>query len=408
MAFCSHCGSKLEDGAKFCSYCGGKAPVMEPPTPPPPPIPPTPPTPPPAPKASKAAKPNNTSERKSEYAGTLVKCPACGAEIPSLTAICPSCGHELSIVHGSESVASFIAAIDDCDRRIAGCVPTAKRGWSTWGIWKKIGWVLLNIYFCCIPLLIYLLKPYFRTDKSPVLSAEEKHKATIIENYTFPNDRGSILEALLFIKSKVGFLATGKTDANNTYWMRLWSKKAEQLHQQAEILFPGDKIANEAYAQIDRDSKQMKKKMQIRIGATVGIILIAFIFLLVRGCSSESGNNSNPNATYEWPKNQFTAILPEPDIETGKIVSEYSEQFRFELYNVSPDHFEDYVKMCRNAGFTIDITKTDSVFYADNADGYNLNIFYYEDDKEMHVSIDCYDVDSDDNTIGNTSSDNAG
>ena len=243
----------------------------------------------------------DSAKRQQEYVGKVKKCPACGEEVPSLTAICPACGHEFSIVKGSESVASFISEIDACDKRIAAQGPTAKKGWSTWKTWKKVGWVLLNIYFFCIPLLIYFLRPFFRTYKSPALSIEEKRKATIIENFTFPNDRGSILEALLFIKSKVSFLANEKVNANNAYWMRLWVKKAEQLHQKAEMLFQGDRIANDAYTKIVEDHTKFKKQMQIRIFATLGIIAIAVIFLLICGCVANGpggGKFVNEDGTY--------------------------------------------------------------------------------------------------------------
>lgn len=368
MAFCSNCGNKLKDGAKFCSYCGERTSAPEPKEPP---------------RATQ-------SERKSEFAGTQIKCPACGSDIPSLTAICPSCGHEITTARGSDAVASFIAAIDDCDKRIAAQGPTTKKGgWSTWKAWKKIGWVLLNIYFFCIPLLIYYLRPYFRFNKTPVLSPEEKHKATIIENYTFPNDRGSILEALLFIKSKASFLSNEKANAYNSYWMRLWKQKAEQLHQQAELLFPGDRIANDAFTSIQNANGQMKKKMQIRVGITLGIILIALLCMMIRGCCSDSSSNNSydSNATYDWPQNQYTEIIPKPSSETGKIVSERPEQLWFEVYNITEDQFEAYVKECREVGFVVDLVKSGTLFTAYNDDGYYLSVTHSGGSDKMTVIV---------------------
>lgn len=278
MAFCSSCGGKIEDGAKFCPYCGEKVHITE-----------------------QKMEYEKKATRTNEYAGSLIKCPACGTELPSLTAICPSCGHEVNSAKVTDSLSRFISQIDDCDRRIADSGEKPKKGWSTWGIWKKIGWVLLNMYFLCIPLLLYFLLPYIRINKSPSLTTEEKHKATLIENYVFPNDRGSILEALLFIKNKVSFLADAKVNSNNSYWAHLWVKKAEQLHQKAEMLFPGDKIANDTYNKIISDGNKMKKKMQIRIGATVGIIVIAVIFIAVRGAGDGAGSGGIGTSKTELP-----------------------------------------------------------------------------------------------------------
>ncbi len=360
MTYCTGCGKELEDSAKFCPYCGTKTQKQE----------------------------NYQNKRTEEYAGKVIKCPSCGAELPSFTAVCPSCGHEVNSSRVSESLNDFVHQIEECDRRIANSPELPKRGWATWSGGKKFGWVLFNIFFACIPLMIYLIKPLLRTDKAPALTREEKHKASIIENYTFPDDRGSIIEALMFVKTKVSFLSTEKASANNTYWARLWTKKAEQLYDKAELLFPNDQVVNSAYNDIEKNFLTVKKKLKIRLIVTAIAIVVVFTFLCIR---SGSIDTTNYNVTYEWPKNEFTQIIPKPDIEYGKISSEYTKQFQFELYKVSAEQFNEYAKACREAGFDVDITKNDSVYYADNAEGYDLNIFYYEDKKEMHVSIDSYD-----------------
>ena len=51
-----------------------------------------------------------------------------------------------------------------------------------------------------------------------------------------------------------------------------------------------------------------------------------------------------------------------------------------------------FVKECRNNGFTVDITKTEGMFSAHNEEGYQLYIYYYENKKEMHISIDSNDI----------------
>jgi predicted RNA-binding Zn-ribbon protein involved in translation (DUF1610 family) len=253
MAYCSSCGAKLEDGARFCPYCG-----------------------------TQTQQSNYKYKRTEEYLGKVIKCPACGSELPSFTAVCKSCGHEINSSKVSDSLKLFIIQIDECDRRIANSPEVSKKGWSTWGKGKKIGWVILNFYLFCIPLMIYLIKPLLRIDKAPTLTNEEKHKATIIENFTFPNDRGSILEALMFIKSKVSFLVTKKVNANNAYWTRLWTKKAEDLYQKSELMFPGDQIASGAYKDIVNNSAKVKKKLEIRLLLTVAITVATIVFIGIR------------------------------------------------------------------------------------------------------------------------------
>lgn len=363
MDYCNRCSHKLAYGAKFCSNCGTPVGVNY---------------------------SQNQSERRNEYAGTVIQCPACRENIPSFTAICPACGHEINSAKLSASLRNFIKQIEACDKKIANSSGAPQKGWNTWKTWQKIGWVILNLYFIFIPLLVYLLFPYLKVYWTPSLTREEHEKAAIIQNYTFPNDRGSILDALLFIKSKVGFLVNEKTNAKNAYWMRLWTKKAEQLHQKAELLFPGDKIANDTYAKISADRKQVQKKVKTRVGLIVGVIVIAFILFSVRGYGGSSSDSKG--AALAWPTNEFTEVLPEPTIKTGKVTREYEKSFEFELHNISAEDFENYVIACRDVGFTVDISKTDSVFYAKDVNGYDLRISYHDNKDEMSIKIDSYNL----------------
>ena len=156
MAFCAQCGKQLPDNARFCPGCGAAAGVSD----------------------------NGTyTTRREEYAGTVIKCPSCGAQLSSFTAICPECGHEINSAKVDTSLRDFIAKIDDVDRMIANSPEVSKTGWASWSGGKKFGWVVLNIYTFCIPLIIYLLLPLFKYNRKPRLTAAEKQKASMIENF---------------------------------------------------------------------------------------------------------------------------------------------------------------------------------------------------------------------------------
>ncbi len=64
MAFCSNCGEKLNEGARFCHNCG-------------------------------ASTNDETSQRTQEYGGKIIKCPSCGEMLDSFVSICPACHYEL-------------------------------------------------------------------------------------------------------------------------------------------------------------------------------------------------------------------------------------------------------------------------------------------------------------------------
>lgn len=77
MAFCTECGHKLADGAKFCFECGAKVNV---------------------PSSHQAG------QRKMVYDGELHKCPNCGERLDSFVTICPTCGYELRGARATSAV----------------------------------------------------------------------------------------------------------------------------------------------------------------------------------------------------------------------------------------------------------------------------------------------------------------
>lgn len=186
MSFCLQCGKQLPDDAKFCSECG--TPVG-------------------------SAKTDYESNRQQAYAGKVIKCPSCGTEIPSFTAICPGCGHEINSSHVSASLHAFTEKLDELDQRIASAPKTTKEGWPSWKFGQRFWWVVLNFVTYGIPLVIYLILPLLKFNRIPKLTPEEEQKASFIENYAFANERETILEALLFIDTKVSFLTTQQVDS---------------------------------------------------------------------------------------------------------------------------------------------------------------------------------------------------
>lgn len=268
MGFCTNCGQPLADNAIFCSNCG--APV-------------------------EGAGTGAYKTREQEYAGKMIKCPVCGEDIPSFTAICPSCGHEINSAKLVTALKKFIDQINEFDKIIAETPrkELPKKGWSSWKSGARFFWVILNVFTFCIPLVIYLfwplLKPFVRSNSSPELTPVEQRKAALIENFTFPNDRESVLEALLFTKSKVAFLAFEKISERNIYWIYLWSIKAAQLHQKAEILLHNDVIAESAYGEIIANKRKVDRKIRLRagIGAAAIVLFCVFVFFSWMGLNRD-------------------------------------------------------------------------------------------------------------------------
>lgn len=85
MAFCTNCGSRLNDGSKFCSECGANVGVQN--------------------------KENTT--RKTVFDGEIHKCPNCGEVLDSFRATCTSCGYELRGKAAVYSVQQFYRELNN-------------------------------------------------------------------------------------------------------------------------------------------------------------------------------------------------------------------------------------------------------------------------------------------------------
>lgn len=236
MAFCSNCGNKVVDSAKFCHECGA---------------------------AIVNIKKDESTERKREYVGSIRRCPSCGETINSFTAICPGCGHELNDTQISETLEKFIEQVNHYESMIPYGI-TYEEGWSSWSTLKKVGWIILNVFFIAFPVAIYLTYKRITIDSKPKLSKEEAKLVSLIENFTFPNDRESIVDAIFFIKEKVAFLSQEKESRKSLYWLRLWSSKAEQLKHKADLLFPDDVAVRQSYNEICADSEKVNKNIKTK------------------------------------------------------------------------------------------------------------------------------------------------
>lgn len=356
MAFCSNCGAEISENERFCHACGTEI--------------------------------NNTitstfPNRQQEYAGKLIKCPNCGEVLTSFTAICPACGHEINSAQVSKSIKAFINQLDQADYQISISPKSSQKGWSTWSKGKKFWWVIFNLYFACIPLVIYLLMPLLRYNSTPSLTPEEKQKVTLIENYVVPNERESVLESLLFIKAKVEFIASEKINRQSAFWSRLWERKADQVYKKAEILFPGDHVAADAYNAIQCSAAKVKSSLKKRLILAVAILFAFLIFVGIRiGTLDTLVKFSTP---LEIPETELSILMPQIENGKGNINTNNSSYFSVEYYGISDSEFENYKQQCKENGYTIDCKNDGSLYDAFNKDGYNIRITHF--DSEMHVTI---------------------
>ena len=218
--FCSNCGTKLNEGAKFCHGCGspvGATLVTAPSEPP-------------------AVPKTNPQERQQEYAGTILKCPNCGAVISATTAVCPDCGMHITGRSAVGSVQAFKDQLMQIENSRVG-------GWGG-----------------------YLLS------SSTLVDPADKKKLTLITNFPIPNSVEDIVEFILLAITNINVgLSKGKWDkrppAQETGYTikrtlsNAWVAKMIQAYQKAEILFPNDP----AFAKIQKIYFEKAAELKIKI-----------------------------------------------------------------------------------------------------------------------------------------------
>jgi RNA polymerase subunit RPABC4/transcription elongation factor Spt4 len=209
MAFCASCGTQLNEGAKFCPSCGTPAGGVAPATP------------------------------AAEKVGNIRKCPACGAEVPAMSAICSACGHEFSNVQVANSVQSFFEKLDAIDSE-AFAHETAQAQAKA----KTAAPSSLSGAFATL-----LTSPEAMSGVSDV-SPGEKRKMALIEGFPIPNSKEDILEFLIMATSRIkpmpsliGFGAkASQSEINSTKRLnQAWASKCQQVYNKAKISMGTDK-----------------------------------------------------------------------------------------------------------------------------------------------------------------------
>lgn len=95
MPFCTNCGRKVADGARFCHSCG--APIEQP-------------------RAEEKA------GRKTVYEGEVRKCPNCGKVLDTFAATCSACGYEIRNANASNALKEFsekLSALSSNDQKVS-------------------------------------------------------------------------------------------------------------------------------------------------------------------------------------------------------------------------------------------------------------------------------------------------
>ena len=115
------------------------------------------------------------------------------------------------------------------------------------------------------------------------------------------------------------------------------------------------------------------------------VALVLAVILLVPYVSLFSHGDAEK---FVWSDIVLADVIPEPKSHLGEILGNSDEYLSLYVYKTSAGDYSKYVDACKEKGFIIETEQSKQSYYAFNADGYKLSLYYDENDSKMNISVD--------------------
>ncbi len=89
---------------------------------------------------------------------------------------------------------------------------------------------------------------------------------------------------------------------------------------------------------------------------------------------------------FEWPTNGLGTKVPQAKSNYGRIAWNNSESFIVHVGKTPKSEYNEYVKECEKNGYTLNYSKGNKTYNANNAEGYKLSLMYLGGDR-MEISV---------------------
>ena len=215
MAFCTECGARLSDGAKFCANCGTAVAVTH--------------------------VSDNRTIRASEE--KILKCPSCHSPISRVDAICPFCGAPISDREASASVQRFAQQLYEIEREDA----EQKASFDPFGLKRLM--------------------------EHGYGSKSFNRKISLISSFPIPNTIEEITEFVILSANSID-VRRGKNSFENkmygnpgsTYYSEIklantWINKLNQAYDKAKISFRSDPMFPKIEKIYTEKMKELNRKV---------------------------------------------------------------------------------------------------------------------------------------------------
>lgn len=133
----------------------------------------------------------------------------------------------------------------------------------------------------------------------------------------------------------------------------------------------------------------MLMKKQIIKGKKGLHILLSIITVLLMIPYINSYRPDYGNAKeFEWDEIILHDAIPTPESLLGEIVYNSEEDFTVCIYKITANQFAEYVKKCKENGFTVDVEEWEYYFSAYNGLEYKLSLEFNEENGEMYINLE--------------------
>lgn len=236
MGFCTKCGTKLVDGARFCQKCG----------------------------AAVSENVQTETEQQSENVGKVYRCPNCGDTLNSFVKKCPSCGLELRGAKATSSVKEFSLKLEAIESR---------REYEP-------------------------KKKFFESNGHDYVSKTDEQKISLIKNFSVPNTKEDILEFMILATSNVDAKVYNCTNTGVSKTEKrlseAWVSKVNQVYEKAKSVYGEEedfKQIQQLYDKLNRNITKNKRKGVLKITTYIIILFLPIIIIAYVGASTSNTEN---------------------------------------------------------------------------------------------------------------------
>lgn len=132
----------------------------------------------------------------------------------------------------------------------------------------------------------------------------------------------------------------------------------------------------------------MKKQIIKMPQSWLHIVALVLAVILLVPYVSLFGTDYGDAEKFAWSDILLADVLPEPKSHSGEILGNSDEYLSLYVYKTSVGDYSKYVDVCKEKGFTVEAEQSELSYYAYNADGYKLSLYYDENDSKMNISVD--------------------